>query len=236
MDKSIGINQIVNNLRIIEITPITIMGKQWRCIGFEELNNNRGDFIHIAFVINTNFKKSPKNILSDTVNTFEKDLPTVRIHSECILGDTFYSELCDCGEQLKRTLVILTKAGKGALVYLRQEGRGIGFRAKLSCLALQEGYKQGKKVVHKHTPDEANLALGFDIDHREYIIAASILKTLGATSIRLISGNPTKITTLNKEGIKILKLLDIPRDKITFSQRAHLEIKEKIKRNYLYNL
>ncbi|PGM52716.1 bifunctional 3,4-dihydroxy-2-butanone-4-phosphate synthase/GTP cyclohydrolase II [Bacillus sp. AFS053548] len=118
----------------------------------------------------------------------------VRIHSECLTGDVFGSCRCDCGPQLQSTLSMIEKAGKGVIVYMRQEGRGIGLLNKLRAYKLQE---EGFDTV------EANLNLGFDSDLRDYAISAQIIKDLGIVSIDLVTNNPVKIDALKSHGIQI---------------------------------
>jgi 3,4-dihydroxy 2-butanone 4-phosphate synthase/GTP cyclohydrolase II len=141
-----------------------------------------------------------------------KDTVLLRIHSQCITGDTFLSLKCDCGEQLHQSMKLINKNGSGVILYLNQEGRGIGLTNKIKAYALQD---QGYDTV------EANESLGFPIDARQYKIAADILKDLGILKINLLTNNPDKEKQLVQFDIDIVKT-------------TSLETKpNKVNRNYL---
>ncbi|MGL4572465.1 MAG: bifunctional 3,4-dihydroxy-2-butanone-4-phosphate synthase/GTP cyclohydrolase II [Clostridium sp.] len=160
--------------RVSDATLPTEVG-EFKIIGYEDIITKEE---HIALVYGD---VSGENILT-------------RVHSECLTGDVFSSLKCDCGKQLKISMERIKEEGKGIIVYMRQEGRGIGLLNKIKAYKLQES---GLDTV------EANLALGFEDDLREFYLTSQIIKDLGCTSVRLISNNPKKFKEIEKYGVVI---------------------------------
>jgi len=168
--------------RVAEATIPTCYGGEFRVIVYE---NDVDNFQHIALV--------KGEITKD-------DEVLVRVHSECLTGDVFASARCDCGDQLHRAMEMVNKEGKGVIVYMRQEGRGIGLVNKIKAYALQEC---------GHDTVEANIALGFKPDLRDYGIGAQILVDLGVHKMRLMTNNPKKIVGLEGYGIEITQRIPL---------------------------
>ncbi len=147
----------------------------------------------------------------------------VRVHSECLTGDVFGSERCDCGDQLKRSISDIAAAGRGVLIYLRQEGRGIGLLEKLRAYNLQD---EGYDTV------EANLMLGHQPDERDYSIAAAILEDLGIRSIKLLTNNPRKVDGLTELGMRVTERVPLM-GAITSENALYLQTKRYRLNHYL---
>ena len=133
-----------------------------------------------------------------------------RVHSECLTGDTFGSLRCDCGQQLASAMTRIEKEGRGIILYMRQEGRGIGLINKLRAYELQE---KGMDTL------EANLALGFAGDEREYFIGAQILRELGVKTMRILTNNPDKVYQLKEFGLEIAERVPIQMDATAYDIR-----------------
>jgi 3,4-dihydroxy 2-butanone 4-phosphate synthase / GTP cyclohydrolase II len=156
---------------------------------------------------------------------WEKDEPVmVRVHSSCVTGDIFGSCRCDCGAQLHAAMEMVDREGKGVVLYMKQEGRGIGLMNKLKAYKLQE---EGLDTV------EANLRLGFDMDERDYGIGAQILRDLGITKLRLITNNPKKRVGLMGYGLEIVDNLPIEIVPNPFNERYLLTKRDKLGHNIL---
>lgn len=173
-----------------------------------------GDFEMVAFTqINTG-----ENHLALIKGDWDKDEPVlVRVHSSCVTGDIFGSCRCDCGSQLHKAMQMIAKAGKGCILYMNQEGRGIGLINKLKTYNLQD---QGFDTV------DANIQLGFKMDQRDYGVGAQILRDLGIAKMKLISNNPTKRAAIVGYGLEIVE--NIP---IEIESNSHNEVYLKTKRD-----
>ncbi len=165
--------------------------------------------------------------LALTKGEWKEDEPVlVRVHSSCVTGDIFGSCRCDCGQQLHGAMEMVEKAGKGIVLYMNQEGRGIGLLNKLKAYKLQE---EGYDTV------EANIKLGFDMDHRDYGIGAQILRELGVTKIKLISNNPKKRVGLMGYGLEIVESVAIEYEPNQHNERYLKTKRDKMGHNILKN-
>lgn len=186
------------------------------------LPTRHGDFI-LHFYSNTLDDKEHIALVKGEVAN-QENVP-VRIHSECFTGDVLGSRRCDCGEQLAMAMEYINNAGFGVVVYLRQEGRGIGLLKKLQAYNLQD---QGMDTV------DANIHLGYLADEREYDVAALILQSLGVKSVKLMTNNPKKIEALTSLGVEVV-------DRIPIEAVAHddnvdyLKTKAKKMAHFLFN-
>lgn len=175
---------MANNLLVTKATCARIPtsdGEFQLCV----YENNQDDKEHMAIVMG---------------DVFDGEDVLVRIHSECFTGDVLGSRRCDCGEQLQRAMELISSEQRGVVIYMRQEGRGIGLKEKLRAYNLQDG---GLDTV------DANLVLGHKADARHYDIAAKILEDLGIKSVRLITNNPDKITELCSLGVDVKERVSI---------------------------
>lgn len=156
-----------------------------------------GDF-QLCYYTNTLDSKEHLAFVMGDLSRVESAL--VRVHSECFTGDVMGSRRCDCGEQLDQAMALVAKAGVGAILYLRQEGRGIGLLEKLRAYNLQD---EGFDTV------DANLMLGHEADQRDYTLAGLMLEDLGIASARLITNNPAKIRALQAAGISVAERVSL---------------------------
>jgi 3,4-dihydroxy 2-butanone 4-phosphate synthase/GTP cyclohydrolase II len=186
----------------------TEYGGEFEMIAFE---NDVDNLLHIALVKGQIDPEKPA---------------LVRVHSECMTGDIFGSLRCDCGDQLHRAMEMIDKAGSGVLIYLRQEGRGIGLVNKLKAYELQQ--KQGFDTV------EANLKLGFKEDLRDYGIGAQMLRNIGVRKMRLLTNNPKKMVGLEGYGLSIVEQIPIEIEPNEYN-RCYLECK-KLKMGHMLQL
>jgi GTP cyclohydrolase II len=172
--------------------------------------NNQDDKEHLAFAMGDLHGKT--DVL-------------VRVHSECFTGDVLGSRRCDCGEQLERAMQLIAEKGSGVIIYLRQEGRGIGLLNKLRAYNLQD---QGYDTI------DANLALGHQVDERDYTVAARILDDLGVHSIRLMTNNPGKIHRLEELGVEVTERVAL--ESTIYADNYQYLFTKALRMNHMINL
>jgi len=169
------------SMKCVACTYLPTMWGRFRALGFERAMEGK---LETAVVL----------IMGDVMS----GTPLVRIHSQCLTGEVFGSQRCDCGKQLNWAMQAIAKEGCGIVIYERQEGRGIGLMAKLKAYELQD---QGFDTV------EANERLGYEADLRDFVLPASVLRSLGITQIRLLTNNPQKVEALEGAGIEVVQRL-----------------------------
>ena len=207
-----------NNMKIISIKDLIAYRLRQESIvdkGVEvHLPTEYGDFRLIPF----RQKSNGKEHIALIKGTWDADEPIlVRVHSSCMTGDIFGSKRCECGEQLHKAMQTIEREGKGVIVYLNQEGRGIGLMAKIEAYKLQE---QGLDTV------DANIHLGFDADERDYGVGASILNELGVSKMRLMTNNPVKRVGLEGFGLEIVENVPIEVEPNEFNE-AYMRTKKE---------
>jgi 3,4-dihydroxy 2-butanone 4-phosphate synthase/GTP cyclohydrolase II len=215
-----------HNLKILTIEDLIKYRKEEHLSVTKEaeakLPTKYGDFKVLAF----KEKNSEKCHLALIKGDITSDQPLlVRVHSECLTGDALGSRKCDCGEQYAAAMEMIEKEGRGILLYMRQEGRGIGLLNKLKAYALQD---TGLDTV------DANLALGFDDDMRDYKASADMLKILGIHNIKLVTNNPAKMEGLEKNNIEVVERLPIQMP-LNKSDEFYLRTKKE-RMNHLLNI
>ncbi len=179
-----------------------------------------GDFQMIGY---SNVVDDKEHIALYTGNIFEEEAPLVRIHSACLTGDIFHSKRCECGPQLHKALHLIQQEETGIVLYMAQEGRGIGLLNKLKAYELQE---QGYDTV------EANEKLGFAPEMRDYGLCAQMLRDLGITKVRLMTNNPAKILGLAQYGIQVVERVPLEIEAVP-ENKHYLEIKKQ-KMNHIF--
>lgn len=202
-------------------------------VGFVEKNENKIEPVATSTIPIKNHGNFVMTVFAGSLDGAEhfalvkalteaNQIPLVRIHSECVTGDVFGSAKCDCGAQLDESLSLIGSQG-GVIIYLRQEGRGIGLANKLKAYALQE---KGFDTV------EANEQLGLPVDNRDYEAAYQILNYLDIHAIRLLTNNPSKVSALEQYGIQVTERIPLKIEP-TLHNRSYLSTKQKKLGHYL---
>lgn len=188
-----------------------------RAVSKRELETDYGMFTTHVFQDDVDGKEHLALVRGDLARFNESNVPLVRIHSECLTGDVFGSRRCDCGAQLDHAMRRIVEENAGIVLYLRQEGRGIGLANKLRAYELQD---RGRDTV------DANLELGFEADSRDFAVAAKILAGFGLKKIRLLTNNPQKFKQLSTFGIEIAERIPVvvPEDEYS---KGYLETKRR---------
>jgi len=183
--------------RVVSTHLPTVFGV-FDLIGFERAGFERAGFDRANFNQANMAERERETALVMRLGDLRDGVPLLRIHSECLTGEVLGSLRCDCRGQLEVAMSTIAEQGSGLVIYLHQEGRGIGLMAKLKAYALQD---QGLDTI------EANEALGFDADCREFSLAVAVLNELNVRHVRLMSNNPQKVEALTKGGIEVIELI-----------------------------
>jgi len=190
-----------------------------RQLSDRDVETDYGTFHAVVFVDDAGKKEHIAMVRGDIGKMLVSYAPLVRLHSECLTGDVFGSRRCDCGRQLDGAMKLITEEGAGLVLYLRQEGRGIGLENKVRAYALQD---QGLDTV------EANVHLGFDPDERDFAVGAHMLLAMGIRSIRLITNNPAKAAALSRFGISVVERIPMVVEPDPYSESYLRTKREKL--------
>jgi len=188
-----------------------------RQLSESDVETDYGVFHATVFVEDAGLKEHIAMVRGEISKMPASYAPLVRLHSECLTGDVFGSRRCDCGRQLDGAMKLITEEGAGLILYLRQEGRGIGLENKIRAYALQD---QGLDTV------EANVHLGFDPDERDFAVGAHMLLAMGIRAVRLITNNPAKAVALSRFGIAVVERIPMLVDPDPYSE-AYLRTKRE---------